>query len=686
MPFREADLSELVCPNCLQGPLLLTGAGVLCSRCGKRYDIDEGIPVFLERPATFDWGVPPERIEQALGEIGRLGWHDAVMRLYERLSPKQAEMFWLRALGLRRLALQMLLPVGRKARVLDFGTGWGTVALHLANFCGQVVAFDQVGLHLRWLRVACVARGIENVIPIQGGDTKHLPFPDESFDAVILNGVLEHVAVNTAGNPREVQQRFLKEVARILKPSGSVYIGIENRLNYKYFLGVREGHISMKYGALLPRVVTRWYLKWLRSRPYREYTYSLFGYRKLLARAGFRHWHFFAPWPTYSSAGEFFPVMETRRTRLWQVESRHPAANWPGWYFARAYSMTASREFPEPSLLERILREISLRAGGPSIWSLKGAVFKATSGGKAVVRIGWQDALDWHVQVGLTPLAGKRIAAQHRAMSVVHGLALPPDVKRRVPVSIMTGEVDGYVYAVREYRAGVNGGALVVRDEGRDTLCRDAEAFIGGLHEVGGRSIKVDEAEFQRLFGEPLAAVRQWFTAVEWECHEQWFVERTLWIKSLILGASLPVVPCHGDFVPENCICDESSGALSQVLDWELYDGAGLPMLDWVTFLGCAYRPKVKAEMWAHGEDPHQTKFHGYPFIFLEEPLLSVLHRYLDRLRVSWDLLLPLLFMWWVRQLSDWAPLLLYHPDWRRLRVFPVIERWSRVLEGKSSG
>ena len=84
----------------------------------------------------------------------------------------------------------------------------------------------------------------------------------------------------------------------------------------------------------------------------------------------------------------------------------------------------------------------------------------------------------------------------------------------------------------------------------------------------------------------------------------------------------------------------------------------------------------------ARGEDPAQMKFHGYPDIFLESgPIRKALERYLDWMGCEHSLLAPLLFMWWVQQLQDWAPLQLYHPEWRRLRVFPVIARWAQALD-----
>jgi ubiquinone/menaquinone biosynthesis C-methylase UbiE len=563
-----------------------------------------------------------------------------------------------------------------KARVLDLGSGWGTVSLHLASMCEQVVAFDQMSLHLRWLRTVSEARDVHNIVLVQGGDTNHLPFPSGAFDAVIMNGVLEHVATNTMGDPQAVQRRILREAARILKPGGVLYIGIENRLNYKYFLGVREGHIKMKYGALLPRPITRWYLWLTRRQPFREYTYSLLGYRKLLRSAGLSHQRFFAPWPTYSSAGQFFPVRETERTPHWHVHAKHPAARSPGWYFTRAYSMVAAPHPPATSLMERVLQEIALRTERPLPWTLEDHLFRASSGGKATLRIAaGQGQPAWFIQVGLTPLSGQRILAEHRAMAALHTLPLEPELARRIPASLMTGEVAGYVYGIRELAKGQNGGELIHRQGSREALCRQAEEFLCGLHQSAGRLVRLDEALFERLVTKPIAGVRPWFTALEWADYAPWFTRQTVWLRERLLGASLRIVPYHGDFVPENCVWDAGRQALSQVLDWELYDGAGLPMVDWVTFLGCAYRPLVKTQMRSRGDDPAQVKFHGYPHIFLGEPLRNALNRYLDRLEMDRAWLMPLLFMWWIRQLQDWAAFHLYNPEWRRRRLFPVMDR-----------
>jgi 2-polyprenyl-3-methyl-5-hydroxy-6-metoxy-1,4-benzoquinol methylase len=48
-----------------------------------------------------------------------------------------------------------------------------------------------------------------------------LPFPDEYFDVVVSNHVIEHVSD---------QQLHLSEIARVLKPNGVVYLATPNRL------------------------------------------------------------------------------------------------------------------------------------------------------------------------------------------------------------------------------------------------------------------------------------------------------------------------------------------------------------------------------------------------------------------------------------------------------------------------
>jgi uncharacterized protein YbaR (Trm112 family) len=51
MPLQPEDLRWLVCPVCRQS-LALDANAVLCSACGRRYPVVDGIPVLLPGRAS----------------------------------------------------------------------------------------------------------------------------------------------------------------------------------------------------------------------------------------------------------------------------------------------------------------------------------------------------------------------------------------------------------------------------------------------------------------------------------------------------------------------------------------------------------------------------------------------------------------------------------------------------------
>jgi SAM-dependent methyltransferase len=101
------------------------------------------------------------------------------------------------------------------AKVLEIGTGAGIIAESLRDEVGgdgEVWAVDVDDQRLD-------PDGV-SFLPVD--DTK-LPFPDGSFDLVLSNHVIEHV-----GN-RSNQDDHMREVARVLRPGGSLYLAMPNR-------------------------------------------------------------------------------------------------------------------------------------------------------------------------------------------------------------------------------------------------------------------------------------------------------------------------------------------------------------------------------------------------------------------------------------------------------------------------
>jgi ubiquinone/menaquinone biosynthesis C-methylase UbiE len=99
-------------------------------------------------------------------------------------------------------------------RVLDVGCGPGTITVGLAAAVapGEVVGIDRAAGPLEQARALAAERGVENA-RFETTDLYGLAFPDASFDAAFMHGVLEHLHDPVAA---------LRAVARVVRPGGVI--------------------------------------------------------------------------------------------------------------------------------------------------------------------------------------------------------------------------------------------------------------------------------------------------------------------------------------------------------------------------------------------------------------------------------------------------------------------------------
>jgi SAM-dependent methyltransferase len=101
-------------------------------------------------------------------------------------------------------------------RVLNVGAGQGTLTNRLTQLGYEVVSTELGSVALTALRHRVVGEVVD-------ADATALPFPDQSFDAVVLGEVLEHV---------EEDGRALGEAARVLKRGGVVIVSVPRNPNW----------------------------------------------------------------------------------------------------------------------------------------------------------------------------------------------------------------------------------------------------------------------------------------------------------------------------------------------------------------------------------------------------------------------------------------------------------------------
>jgi arsenite methyltransferase len=102
-------------------------------------------------------------------------------------------------------------------RVLDLGSGAGTdslVAAQMVGAQGHVTGIDMTTAMLGKARAAAAELGVTNVEFVEA-EAEQLPFPDESFDVVISNGVIDLIPDKDA---------VFSELHRVLAPGGRMQI------------------------------------------------------------------------------------------------------------------------------------------------------------------------------------------------------------------------------------------------------------------------------------------------------------------------------------------------------------------------------------------------------------------------------------------------------------------------------
>jgi len=107
-------------------------------------------------------------------------------------------------------------------RVLDAGCGGGGMPLSLAEEADRVVGIDLAPRFRDAGRRLASERGLANLHFAQA-DGQALPFADASFDLVFSHAVIEHVADAA---------RYLRELARVLRPGGRMYLSTAPYLSF----------------------------------------------------------------------------------------------------------------------------------------------------------------------------------------------------------------------------------------------------------------------------------------------------------------------------------------------------------------------------------------------------------------------------------------------------------------------
>lgn len=594
-----------------------------CSQCGTYPSVD-GIPMFCRDRDVYYGEVPKADMRQILSRAEAIGWRSALL---EHADTKDNTDFYEYASGATRTAFRFILNADL-GTVLDYGCGPGAITIALAQSAKAVYATDLTHERVAFARIRAQQEGLSNVHVFCAGDMSHIPVADAFFDTIILDGVLEWLPEFSPGEPRSVQLRFLKELRRVLKPNGTLFVAIENRIGFGYFRGKPEDHTRLRFISLMPRRLANRYSLLAKGKPFRPYTYTKSEHTTLFNEAGFESVDFWGLLPDYRrieravdlSQPKMFPHAFNRAaTGLKKVRNAVATPLVP--FLADSFGIRAS-SYPGWPFAEELLQHISGSYLNSELLSLQ--QYK-TSGHN--VHIWAEGKQTYIIKVPMSASAGNRLQAGAKASDTANRLAAIP-----IPKLIACSKYKGVAFAVEVAAPGspVNATAIPPSSimEILSRLCTNTRGAVRPwnqlLHETADRYVRrLEEAVRQR------AALSQ---VVNME-------RLSRMIESLSdVGGSGSTCALHGDFWSGNILVYQ--GRITAILDWDRFDPSGLPFFDLFHFLTKQVQCSIDGHQFGDAiVEVYRTK--------LTSPLLE---QYAVGISVDPQMASRFLMLYWLRQ------------------------------------
>jgi ubiquinone/menaquinone biosynthesis C-methylase UbiE len=140
----------------------------------------------------------------------------------ERYSVRATgDLLWVRHNAILEIVRGWGLPAG--SRLLDLGCGPGPLTRDLAKMGYPGVGLDASPAMIEFCIQQAKTDGISDLWTYNLGDVEAVPFPDNSFDAVVCSGVIDYLPTD---------DKLIAEAARVLKPGGRFVLCFTNRFGY----------------------------------------------------------------------------------------------------------------------------------------------------------------------------------------------------------------------------------------------------------------------------------------------------------------------------------------------------------------------------------------------------------------------------------------------------------------------
>ncbi len=187
---------------------------------------------------------------------------------------------------------------------------------------------------------------------------------------------------------------------------------------------------------------------------------------------------------------------------------------------------------------------------------------------------------------------------QAEALSILNANPALEDLRPLLPVPLAHGKIENQPFSIERILPGMDARLIAKYPDRMAQVESEAIRSITRLHHNTLSQRVFNEAEWRARVGAPLELVCETLQRIPGSQPYLLSVTRLgAELQQALVGKSIALSWVHGDFVPDNLLVDLREGHLSGILDWELAEPDGFPILDIMQLLMATRRETQHKEL-----------------------------------------------------------------------------------------
>lgn len=264
-----------------------------CIRCGRCYDMYDGIPVFTANSEKY-------LINRKIPVLEEL-WNDMQQGTTDEAARRFSQKYGLR-IDAYGTSWYLLFPFPKRGPVLEIGAGFGDDTISLTGLTTKTITLVPNTTTSSIVKRRLEEKAKTNWQIAITRDISHLPFKDQQLEAIVM----DHTSAPVFHVNNRSLNSIVKEWRRVLKPGGLVLLGIRNPyFPYKLIKFIRARSYNKDNQQSVNQVI--------KSCAVHQVDHPLSAWKtiRVMQQLGFKSPKIYAPLPDENKPEIVFPVEHT---------------------------------------------------------------------------------------------------------------------------------------------------------------------------------------------------------------------------------------------------------------------------------------------------------------------------------------------------------------------------------------